>query len=248
MDDWMGALDWWSAKHGTEKRRSVIAIAISQEEKVRMQEEAAEEELPANPSLRDSLKEVLAEADDEDYYDDDDEDAAPEAEPEPEPVPVEEPDLQELLDSPGWSELALRHQLSALGAAAPAEGSSRRDLVFAYWECLKGLGKEHEEETRRWLAVPKEMDPDAQAGCRSLLHCHHLLHCHLHLHCHHHLHRHLHLHLHRLPHCAGEAVDLSDGQPPARRRPPPAAPPLGRAPLPARQRDQAGYRAEDRAR
>ena len=57
----------------------------------------------------------------------------------------------------------MRHQLSALGAAAPAEGSSRRDLVYAYWECLKGLGKEHEEETRRWLAVPKEMDQDAQA-------------------------------------------------------------------------------------
>ena len=69
--------------------------------------------------------------------------------------------LQELFES--WSAVALRYQLGWYNAPPPAPGASQRELVEAYWSTLLAAGKQEDEETRRWLKVPKDFDLEAQA-------------------------------------------------------------------------------------
>ena len=76
---------------------------------------------------------------------------APPAPPPPPPPPSVSP--REELNS--WSAFALRHQLGAMGQAAP-DGATHEELAGAYWDALVTLGKHDDEETRRFLRLSSD--------------------------------------------------------------------------------------------
>jgi hypothetical protein len=158
---WVDAISFWSR----EALRLGNAINLTEEEFEKLREAnlpVAEPEPEPAPEPEPSVESLAIDDDD-----DEEEEVAPpdeedEAEAETvaeapaapaEPTIVEDADKAELR---AWSVLALRHQLRSMGApeAAFGEGVDQGSLVDLYWSALCKEGKEHDEDTRRFLRLP----------------------------------------------------------------------------------------------
>ena len=184
LSDWMTAIDFWSAKHGNDKRRSVIALSVTAEEEAAIRSQGKYvPRLSVIYGSGASAKSAYMDDDDDEEDEDEAQAAALEAQTAAKAaavaaeftIPGAPPGKQELMS---WSVFALRYQIRLMServhgpsapASVPAEGASRKELVEAYWGLLVHAGQADTEAARRWLILPKDADQEAQA--RTWLQC-----------------------------------------------------------------------------
>jgi len=167
MARWMEAIEFWSARHGTAARRSMIKLEVTKEEEAALRAQAKEV-----PGL---VTKYLQDEEEEEEDDDDDEVAelaATEAANKSTVAgerrrgestaafaagaPSEKAELM------SWTVRALSHNL-ATSYGVNTEGMGKVVLAERYWHELETRGAAHDESTRRWLACDKSMDAEAQA-------------------------------------------------------------------------------------